>query len=148
MALPDQEKYRHLSDVVHAVEVRVMEKHGFDDDLAATLVERRGAAGEQLMRECTNTHCPWSGDPVQPTSLAFHEGRVIGFCNPGCRDKFVTATTAFDASAGIGASTPDVAGVGWVLARVSLERHFPDSEVFKPMSSAKAQVLRAANLSE
>ena len=27
-----------------------------------------------------------------------YKGKVVGFCNPGCRDKFEKATAAFDAS--------------------------------------------------
>jgi hypothetical protein len=26
-----------------------------------------------------------------------YKGEVVGFCNPGCRDKFDAATAAFDA---------------------------------------------------
>ena len=45
---------------------------------------------------CLNTHCPWSGKPVQTDSLGEYKGRVIGFCNPGCRDKFERAVAKFD----------------------------------------------------
>jgi YHS domain-containing protein len=45
-----------------------------------------------------NTLCPWSGDPVQSDSLARYRGRTVGFCNPGCRDKFIKATDMFDAA--------------------------------------------------
>ncbi len=52
---------------------------------------------EELRREdCVNTHCPWSGDPVSADSLALYNGKVVGFCNTGCRDKFEAATRAFD----------------------------------------------------
>lgn len=44
-----------------------------------------------------NTHCPWSGDTVSETALTTYKGVVVGFCNPGCRDKFDRATQAFDA---------------------------------------------------
>ena len=47
--------------------------------------------------DCVNTHCPWSGDPVSADSLTLYQGKVVGFCNPGCRDKFETATSMFDA---------------------------------------------------
>ena len=34
-----------------------------------------------------NSTCPYSGKPVAPGSLAEIGGRVVGFCNPFCRDK-------------------------------------------------------------
>ena len=43
-----------------------------------------------------NTHCPWSGKPVSQDSLADYRGRRVGFCNPGCRDKFEAALALFD----------------------------------------------------
>jgi len=46
--------------------------------------------------ECVNEVCPWSGKPVDGSSLTTYRGKVVGFCNPGCRDKFVIATTLFD----------------------------------------------------
>ena len=45
-----------------------------------------------------NQSCPWSGKPVQPDSLTHYRGQTVGFCNPGCRDKFVTAVAQFDAA--------------------------------------------------
>jgi hypothetical protein len=50
------------------------------------------------LEDCVNTHCPWSGDPVSDDSLTRYRGQVVGFCNPGCRDKFEAATRAFDAN--------------------------------------------------
>ena len=50
------------------------------------------------LEDCVNTHCPWSGDPVSADSLTLYQGKVVGFCNPGCRDKFEQATMAFDAA--------------------------------------------------
>lgn len=50
---------------------------------------RHGAANET---------CPWSGKPVRPDGLTLYRGRVVGFCNPGCRDKFDAATARFDAA--------------------------------------------------
>ncbi len=47
---------------------------------------------------CVNRTCPWSGDPVSEDSLTLYRGQVVGFCNPGCRDKFDAATSAFDAA--------------------------------------------------
>ena len=49
------------------------------------------------IKEVINTTCPWSGDPVSQDSLTRYRGEVVGFCNPGCRDRFETATRAFDA---------------------------------------------------
>ena len=46
--------------------------------------------------DCINETCPWSGNPVQPDSLTRHDGRVVGFCNPGCRDKFEAAVRHFE----------------------------------------------------
>jgi hypothetical protein len=48
------------------------------------------------LEDCVNTHCPWSGDPVSADSLTLYKGKVVGFCNTGCRDKFDAATRAFD----------------------------------------------------
>ena len=53
--------------------------------------------GAPLKREeCINKVCPWSGKPVDESSLAIYRGRVVGFCNPGCRDKFEAAINMFD----------------------------------------------------
>jgi len=48
--------------------------------------------------DCINDTCPWSGKPVSPDSLTRYRGEVVGFCNPGCRDKFDAAAEAFDAA--------------------------------------------------
>jgi len=50
------------------------------------------------LEDCVNDVCPWSGDPVSGDSLTVYRGAVVGFCNPGCRDKFNAATAAFDAA--------------------------------------------------
>jgi YHS domain-containing protein len=50
------------------------------------------------LEDCVNSVCPWSGDPVSADSLTLYNGKVVGFCNPGCRDKFEAATRAFDAN--------------------------------------------------
>ncbi len=47
--------------------------------------------------DCINTVCPWSGKPVSADSLTLYNGKVVGFCNPGCRDKFARAVAMFDA---------------------------------------------------
>ena len=48
--------------------------------------------------DCVNEVCPWSGKPVSEDSLTQYRGKVVGFCNPGCRDKFDAAAGAFDAA--------------------------------------------------
>lgn len=48
------------------------------------------------LEDAVNETCPWSGDPIAADSLTTYRGAVVGFCNPGCRDKFDTATKAFD----------------------------------------------------
>ena len=50
--------------------------------------------------DCINRTCPWSGKPVSADSLTLYRGQVVGFCNPGCREKFETATGTFDALIG------------------------------------------------
>lgn len=59
----------------------------------------RTAAPKALrLADAVNAACPWSGDPVQADSLTLYKGEVVGFCNPGCRDKFAKAAALFDAS--------------------------------------------------
>ena len=48
--------------------------------------------------DCINQVCPWSGRPVSPNSLTRYRGQVVGFCQPGCRDKFERAVAMFDAA--------------------------------------------------
>lgn len=50
------------------------------------------------LKDCVNATCPWSGKPVREDSLTQFNGRVVGFCNPGCRDKFEKAASAFNAA--------------------------------------------------
>jgi hypothetical protein len=50
------------------------------------------------LEDAVNATCPWSGKPVSADSLTLYRGQVVGFCNPGCRDKFVAASSAFDAA--------------------------------------------------
>jgi len=54
-------------------------------------------SGELRIEDCVNQRCPWSGDPVSADGLTLYKGRVVGFCNTGCRDKFEAATRVFDA---------------------------------------------------
>lgn len=52
---------------------------------------------ERLQREdAINESCPWSGKPIADDSLMLYRGAVVGFCNPGCRDKFSAAVAVFD----------------------------------------------------
>ena len=53
-------------------------------------------ASELRLEDCVNQACPWSGKRVSADSLTLYRGQVVGFCNPGCRDKFDAATSAFD----------------------------------------------------
>ena len=53
-------------------------------------------AGTLDIEDCVNDVCPWSGKPVSADSLTTYRGNVVGFCNPGCRNKFDTAAKAFD----------------------------------------------------
>jgi hypothetical protein len=48
------------------------------------------------LEDAINANCPWSGDPISADALTLYRGAVVGFCNKGCRDKFETATSAFD----------------------------------------------------
>src|SRR6185312_16168085 len=50
------------------------------------------------IEEAVNQTCPWSGKPVSADALTRYEGATVGFCNPGCRDKFETAVRHFDAA--------------------------------------------------
>lgn len=55
-------------------------------------------ADQPRLDECVNQVCPWSGEPVSADSLTRYRGVVVGFCNPGCKDKFAAAMQAFDAA--------------------------------------------------
>jgi hypothetical protein len=48
------------------------------------------------IEDAVNATCPWSGKPVSLDSLTLYKGRVVGFCNRGCRDKFAMAASIFD----------------------------------------------------
>jgi nicotinamidase-related amidase len=68
-----------------------------------------------------NETCPWSGRPVQPDSLTRYRGHTVGFCNPGCRDKFAAAASRFDAAieAEAGPTLLQLAGVSAVPERMA-----------------------------
>jgi hypothetical protein len=48
------------------------------------------------IEDAVNSTCPWSGKPIAEDSLTTYKGAVVGFCNPGCRDKFEKALTHFE----------------------------------------------------
>jgi hypothetical protein len=48
--------------------------------------------------DAVNETCPWSGKPIAADSLTLYNGAVVGFCNPGCRDKFASAVQHFEAA--------------------------------------------------
>ena len=50
------------------------------------------------LEDAINETCPWSGKPITGDSLTFYRGQTVGFCNPGCRDKFESAVDTFDAA--------------------------------------------------
>jgi hypothetical protein len=53
--------------------------------------------GEELkIEDCINSTCPWSGRTVNASALMFYRGKVIGFCNPECRDMFLKASAKLD----------------------------------------------------
>ena len=50
------------------------------------------------LADAVNETCPWSGKPISEDSLTMYKGKTVGFCNPGCRDKFAAAVTNFEAA--------------------------------------------------
>lgn len=60
------------------------------------ILDRDHRTNELDIADCINETCPWSGEPIQADSLTEYEGNVVGFCNPGCRDKFNTAIRHFE----------------------------------------------------
>ena len=48
------------------------------------------------VEDAVNETCPWSGKPVAADSLTLYNGAVVGFCSPGCRDKFERAVRHFE----------------------------------------------------
>jgi len=48
------------------------------------------------IEDAVNETCPWSGKPIAADSLTVYRGAVVGFCNPGCRDKFAKAVEHFE----------------------------------------------------
>ena len=56
------------------------------------------ADGTLRLEEAVNETCPWSGKPIAADSLTRYAGAVVGFCNPGCRDKFEKAVHHFESA--------------------------------------------------
>jgi hypothetical protein len=56
------------------------------------------AQADLRIEDAVNETCPWSGKPISADSLTLYRGFVVGFCNPGCRDKFDAATRHFEAA--------------------------------------------------
>jgi hypothetical protein len=48
------------------------------------------------IEDAVNETCPWSGKPIAADSLTTYRDAVVGFCNPGCRDKFEAAVKHFE----------------------------------------------------
>ena len=48
------------------------------------------------MKKAINTHCPWSGDPVDEDSITLYKGVYVGFCKESCRNKFEKAVDYFE----------------------------------------------------
>jgi hypothetical protein len=48
------------------------------------------------IEDAVNETCPWSGKPIAADALTLYRGEVVGFCNPGCRDKFEAAISHFE----------------------------------------------------
>ena len=48
------------------------------------------------IEDAVNETCPWSGKPIAADSLTLYRGDVVGFCDPGCRDKFKAAIDHFE----------------------------------------------------
>ncbi len=55
-----------------------------------------GRADNLNIESAVNKTCPWSGEAISEDSLTLYKGKVVGFCNPGCRDKFEKAVKHFD----------------------------------------------------
>lgn len=79
-----------IHDYPHAEGVDARPKAGHDGG--------EGRMNDNALRveDAVNETCPWSGKPIAADSLALYKGAVVGFCNPGCRDKFETAVAHFE----------------------------------------------------
>ena len=75
-----------------------MDGPGFTRIRSATVImsPKEGVMPIPDIADCINETCPWSGQPVRSDSLTEYDGQVVGFCNPGCRDKFENAIRHFE----------------------------------------------------
>ena len=48
------------------------------------------------LSDAINENCPWSGKPIAEDSLTIYKEKVVGFCNPGCKDRFEKAVSVFE----------------------------------------------------
>ena len=64
--------------------------------VAGSGAEVRVVEATLRIEDAVNETCPWSGKPIAEDSLTRYAGAVVGFCNPGCRDKFETAVRHFE----------------------------------------------------
>jgi len=53
------------------------------------------APSSLAVANAVNTQCPFSGKPIRADALTVYRGKVVGFCNPGCRDKFAADPSGF-----------------------------------------------------
>ncbi|MXP62550.1 isochorismatase family protein [Roseomonas sp. M0104] len=66
------------------------------------------------MPQPINETCPWSGKPVAPEALTRWQDEPVGFCDPGCRDKFAGATAHFEAALAALPPPPTLLGLAGV----------------------------------
>jgi len=81
---------------------RVLDRYDHDLPDAGPLGAPRpaplpAARYDGAMTDAINTTCPYSGGSVREDSLAQIDGRIVGFCNPFCRDKSVADAAAWPA---------------------------------------------------
>ncbi len=105
--LPRSDLARAYAEAVHAhppfrrwramgvAERRVVERYEMDLPQGPRFGPPPRPARAVTDRTPLNDACPYSGKPVAPDSLAEIDGRVVGFCNPFCRDKSVADADAW-----------------------------------------------------
>lgn len=84
-------RWRAMGEAEH----RVVERHERDLPQRPRFGPAPRPARPVADAQPVNEACPYSGRPVAPDSLAEIDGRVIGFCNPFCRDKSVADAEAW-----------------------------------------------------
>ena len=72
-----------------------------------------------------NALCPFSSKPVVASALTLFEGRTVGFCNPGCRDKFAADPSAFPEA--VAKFREAIAAAAVTTATDKWGAHVPDS---------------------